>query len=158
MWNIEALRITNKQILKEFNNMPSMENIIAKRQLIWIGKLARLPEYRLPRQLMAAWIQHPRKGGQPQLTLRNTMAKVIQKIIPAVDKQAQLEVWLQWAEDMVAWESLVIKWWKNLYLENHENCEPPELSPEDLAELEHILNQDSPPPSPQPTAPPPPSL
>jgi hypothetical protein len=30
MWNIEALRITNKQILKEFNNMPSMENIIAK--------------------------------------------------------------------------------------------------------------------------------
>eukprot|EP00978_Attheya_sp_CCMP212_P025434 scaffold81767_cov26-Attheya_sp.AAC.1 len=100
MWNVEALRITNKQILKEFNNMPSMENIIAKRQLIWIGKLAGLPEYRLPRQLMAAWIQHPRKGGQPQLTLRNTMARVIQKIIPAVDKQAQLEVLLPWAEDM----------------------------------------------------------
>jgi len=86
------------------------------------------------------------------------MARVIQKIIPAVDKQAQLEGWLPWAEDMVAWESLVIKWWKNLYLENPENCEPPELSPEDLAELEHISNQDSPPPSPQPTAPPPPSL
>jgi hypothetical protein len=43
MWNVEALRITNKQILKEFNNMPSMENITAKRQLIWIGKFARLP-------------------------------------------------------------------------------------------------------------------
>jgi hypothetical protein len=47
MWNVKALRITNKQILEEFNNMlmTSMENIIAKRQLLWIGKLARLPEY-----------------------------------------------------------------------------------------------------------------
>jgi hypothetical protein len=109
MWNVEALRITDKKNLKEFN-MPSMENIIGKQQLMWIGKLARLTEYRLPRQLMAAWIQHPRKGGQPQLTLCNTMARVIQKIIPAVDKQAQLEVWLPWTEDMVAWESLVTKW------------------------------------------------
>jgi hypothetical protein len=30
MCNVEALIITNKQILKEFNNMPSIENIIAK--------------------------------------------------------------------------------------------------------------------------------
>eukprot|EP00978_Attheya_sp_CCMP212_P019303 scaffold53904_cov42-Attheya_sp.AAC.3 len=72
---------------------------------------------------MAAWIQHPRKGGQPQLTLCNTMARAIQKIIPAVDKQAQLQVWLPWAEDKEAWESLVTKWWKDLYLQetNAEN-------------------------------------
>eukprot|EP00978_Attheya_sp_CCMP212_P008094 scaffold18841_cov58-Attheya_sp.AAC.1 len=95
---------------------------------------------------MAAWIQHPRKGGQPQLTLHNTMARAIQKIIPAVDKQAQLQVWLPWAEDKEAWESLVTKWWKDLYLEemNPENFEPPELSPEDLAELEQISNQNHP--------------
>eukprot|EP00978_Attheya_sp_CCMP212_P033555 scaffold135802_cov39-Attheya_sp.AAC.1 len=60
-----------------------MENIVAKRQLLWIGKLARLPEYC---QLMAAWIQHPRKGGQPQLTLCNTMAQAIQKAIQQLTK------------------------------------------------------------------------
>jgi hypothetical protein len=98
MWNIEALRVSNKQILEELNNMTSMETIIeAKRQLLWIGKLARLLEYSLPRQFMVTWILHPRKGGQPQLTLYNTMmTKVIQTNIPAVDKYAQLEVRPPW--------------------------------------------------------------
>eukprot|EP00978_Attheya_sp_CCMP212_P004018 scaffold8592_cov54-Attheya_sp.AAC.1 len=59
-----------------------MENMIKKRQLIWIGKLARLPENRLPRQLLAAWVQNLRKHGKPQLTLRNTMAKPSKKLFP----------------------------------------------------------------------------
>eukprot|EP00978_Attheya_sp_CCMP212_P039712 scaffold208998_cov29-Attheya_sp.AAC.1 len=47
MLNVEALQITNVMVRREFNNITTMENMIKKRQLIWIGKLARLPENRL---------------------------------------------------------------------------------------------------------------
>jgi hypothetical protein len=76
------------------------------------------------------------------------MAKAIQKIIPAIDKDAQLGVWLPWAKDKETWESLVKKWWKDLHQEEMtpENLESAyELPPEDLTNQVWILNQNSPP-------------
>jgi hypothetical protein len=71
-----------------------MDNMIKKRQVIWIGKLARLPENRLPRQFLATWVQNMRKGSKPQLTLRNTMVKAIESIIPNSGMDVPLLVWL----------------------------------------------------------------
>jgi hypothetical protein len=123
MLNVEALKITNIMVRREFNNITTMENMIKKRQLIWIGKLARLPESRLPRQLLAAWVQNPRKRGKPQLTLRNTMAKAIETIIPSAGMEATLLEWLPWAEDNKAWDSLVTTWWKTCHRDD-ENPDP----------------------------------
>eukprot|EP00978_Attheya_sp_CCMP212_P014253 scaffold36239_cov78-Attheya_sp.AAC.1 len=59
MWNaVEALRISNEQILEEFNNMTSMENIIATRQLLWIVKLACLLDSR-PKERRATTTHPP---------------------------------------------------------------------------------------------------
>ena len=124
MLNVEALRITNEMVRKEFNNITTMENMIKKRQIIWIGKLARLPENRLPRQLLSAWVQNPRKRGKPQLTLRNAMAKAIETIIPDSGMEAQLNKWLPWAENKVAWEKLVTNWWKTCHPHENDNENP----------------------------------
>ena len=124
MLNVEALRITNEMVREEFNNITTMENMIKKRQIIWIGKLARLPENRLPRQLLSAWVQNPRKRGKPQLTLRNAMAKAIETIIPDSGMEAQLNKWLPWAENKVAWEKLVTNWWKTCHPHENDNENP----------------------------------
>jgi hypothetical protein len=59
-----------------------------------ILKMERLPEHHLPRQLMATWTPNLRKGGQPQLSLQNMMAKAIETIIPETGKKGCLEIWL----------------------------------------------------------------
>ena len=104
-----------------------MENMIKKRQLNWIGKLARLPEERLPRQLLAAWVQNPRKRGKPQLTLRNSMAKALETIIPESGKEAPLNLWLPWAENDVAWQKLISDWWKTCHPHADDDSEPEPL-------------------------------
>jgi hypothetical protein len=130
MWNVQALRVTNEQVREEFNNMTTMENILKKRQLQWIGKLARLPEHRLPRQLMAAWIQNPRKPGQPQLSLRNTMARAIETIMPEAGREAPLEIWLPWAEEEVAWNAMIEQWWKTCHQHGNDSTQDPQSEPE----------------------------
>ena len=127
MMNVEALKITNEMVRREFNNITTMENMIKKRQLNWIGKLARLPEERLPRQLLAAWVQNPRKRGKPQLTLRSSMAKALETIIPESGKEAPLNLWLPWAENDVAWQKLISDWWKTCHPHADDDSEPEPL-------------------------------
>eukprot|EP00978_Attheya_sp_CCMP212_P047230 scaffold421275_cov58-Attheya_sp.AAC.1 len=126
MLNVEALRITNVMVRRELNSITTMENMIKKRQLILIGKLTRLPENRLPRQLLATWVQNPRKRSKPQFTLRNTMVKAIETIIPSAGMEATLLEWLPWAKDNAAWASLVANWWTTCYRDDEKpDPEPP---------------------------------
>eukprot|EP00978_Attheya_sp_CCMP212_P049267 scaffold640878_cov173-Attheya_sp.AAC.1 len=51
------------------------------------------------------------------------MAKAIESIIPSAGMEATLLEWLPWAEDNVAWASLVANWWTTCHRDN-ENPDP----------------------------------
>jgi hypothetical protein len=80
MFEVKEQRITNAQTAIRAN-VPDILIFLMRRSLRWIGKLARMPMNRLPRQLLAAWVKKPRKRGRPQSSLRNTMIKSLQKAL-----------------------------------------------------------------------------
>eukprot|EP00978_Attheya_sp_CCMP212_P029197 scaffold103061_cov42-Attheya_sp.AAC.1 len=47
IYQVQEHRITNESILERIN-LPNMEKLVAKRQLQWLGKIARMDEKRLP--------------------------------------------------------------------------------------------------------------
>jgi hypothetical protein len=58
MFEVKEQRITNAQTRKRAN-IPDILIFLMRRSLRWIGKLARMPMNRLPRQLLAAWVKNP---------------------------------------------------------------------------------------------------
>jgi hypothetical protein len=54
--------ITNEQTLMHFCNIPDIGEIMIKRQLQWIGRIAKMKEDRAPRKLVLSWIVNPHKS------------------------------------------------------------------------------------------------
>eukprot|EP00957_Ditylum_brightwellii_P117564 8966390-Ditylum_brightwellii.AAC.1 len=54
-----------------------MENILASRQLHWLGKVARMKETRLPRKFIGAWHVNPPPTGRPQQTIQHTYLRAL---------------------------------------------------------------------------------
>ena len=64
MTNVREEKITNSASRRRFYNIPTAEQQIAKRQLTFIGKIARNSDCQLPTKLLTAWCNHPQpKGG-----------------------------------------------------------------------------------------------
>ena len=102
-------RITNEQLKTRFYEFPDMNKIIKARQLKWIGKISTMEYTKVPRQFLASWIQVPRKAGRPQLNIRNTYKKALEKIFPKMKKNAILDDWLP-ETARPDWNSRVTKW------------------------------------------------
>ena len=64
-------KVKNIYILARLN-MPTMENFIHFRRLVWMGKIAVMPFSRNPRIFLNAWISTPRPIGRPNLTTRES--------------------------------------------------------------------------------------
>ena len=71
MADVQNQRITNSSLYTSFNIDP-IENIVASRQLRWIGKISLMSESRLPRMFINAWHENPRPVGRPLTTIRHT--------------------------------------------------------------------------------------
>ena len=67
-------KVKNIYILARLN-MPTMENFIHFRRLVWMGKIAVMPFSRNPRIFLNAWISTPRPIGRPNLTTRESFLK-----------------------------------------------------------------------------------
>jgi Reverse transcriptase (RNA-dependent DNA polymerase) len=112
MHEVEQYRITNQEIRKKFQNSYCILDIISKRQLLWLGKIARMdPLLRLPRKLVAAWTNSKRKVGRPQITYKNTYESVLNMILPQLPKGAPLIYWLKFAQVPKVWKKLIKSWW-----------------------------------------------
>jgi hypothetical protein len=110
MFKVEEQRITNAEIRKHAN-VPDILLYLTRRSLCWIGKLARMPMNRLPRRLLAAWVQNPRKRGRPQPTLCNTMIDLLQQALQdQVSNQAPLSEWIDTARDVKLWNDIIDQW------------------------------------------------
>ena len=79
-------KITNVSVRKSFNNIRNIDSLIAKRRLIFLGKIIRLPKSKIPSRLISASCTNPRPVGIPNYTIRHSMLNDIKKIIPTVDK------------------------------------------------------------------------
>jgi hypothetical protein len=115
MFEVEEQRITNATIW-ERTNVPDILILAQRRQLRWIGKLARMPMKRLPRRLLAAWVENPRKRGRPQTSLRNTMIETLKEALDdQVSKDAPLEEWIDSAKDRSLWENIIETWYETAH-------------------------------------------
>eukprot|EP00957_Ditylum_brightwellii_P201338 15325173-Ditylum_brightwellii.AAC.1 len=106
MMEVQAYRISNKAIYKEFNIDP-VERILASRQLRWTGKIAHMDESHLPRKFVAAWHRNPHPVGRRQTTIRHSYihALCIIGTISEDDKAGKLSDWFpQVTDQLEAWE------------------------------------------------------
>jgi hypothetical protein len=113
MHNVQEHRIENKMVRKWFWNIPDILHIAQKRQLQWIGKVARMHESRMPRKLLMSWIGHERKPGRPQIMYRNTFAQAIHNAIPTYDPiKGTAKAWMTCAKDEPDWKQTINAWWQ----------------------------------------------
>eukprot|EP00978_Attheya_sp_CCMP212_P004158 scaffold9027_cov61-Attheya_sp.AAC.6 len=105
---VQEKRIRNTEILSRIN-LPTMDKLIAKRQLRWIGKVARMEEDRLPLKMLSCWVDKPRPTRKPHTTTRNSIVKSLQILDPAIPDNGNLDSWLKLASNKLEWDSLLEK-------------------------------------------------
>ena len=131
MTQVEEDRISNQQILKQID-IPSMENIIAKGQLKWLEKIARMEETRLRIKMLSCWLPNPRPAHKPHTTNRNSLVRSLQIMDPNISKQGILNEWFPSAQNEEEWNQRI----ENIFVNQKE---PPRKRRrfENLTESEH---------------------
>jgi len=111
MWKIEKEHLRNEHIRNRLQ-VPDVHEIITKRQLQFIGKIARMPDSRLPRRLLTAWVGNPRKKGKPHLMVRNSYVDALHQLLgeEEVGQKAILTDWIDKAECESSWLCLLNNW------------------------------------------------
>ena len=73
------LNIKNIQVREKFKNIETIENIISKRRLMFIGKVIRMPCKCVPARLPSAFQRNKRPLGRPNITVRHSFINDIEK-------------------------------------------------------------------------------
>eukprot|EP00957_Ditylum_brightwellii_P171116 13026196-Ditylum_brightwellii.AAC.1 len=84
-----------------------IDNIMASRQLRWLGKIARMKETCLPRKFIGAWHANPWPFGRPQQTIGHMYLHALRMMvaIPTEDKEGKFATWFPKAiEDSKDWD------------------------------------------------------
>jgi hypothetical protein len=71
-------------------NIPRIESFINKRMAACIGKISRSNDKELPKKLLGAWMNQPRKAGGQQLSCNNNFARAISAVLPQIDHHGVL--------------------------------------------------------------------
>ena len=121
-------KITNKEVLARFNNIPEINIFIVRRTNTYIVKVIRAKKTNLPRKLLGVWIYYPRKIGCPPNSCNNNFLIAINSIIPGVGKNAKFQDWAPLAGDESLWNSKINIFFADLMTlipdENMTNAEP----------------------------------
>jgi exonuclease III len=59
--------------------LPDVFSILSARRLQWLGHTYRMPETRLPRRMLTAWVPIARPNGRPQLTYSHSIMRDLKK-------------------------------------------------------------------------------
>jgi hypothetical protein len=110
MFQVEQDRIKNETVRQRFDNIPHILDLVTLRQANWIGKMALMDDKRMPRQLLASWVNNPRKVGRPQLCYRQTFARTIKQIVES-DYNGTFKLWMPQASTSNEWTKLIADWW-----------------------------------------------
>jgi hypothetical protein len=156
-------KISNEKIRGIFYNIPDINNMIAARQLQFIGKIAREEDSFIPKQLLTAWVNHKRPRGRPLTTNKISIVKSLQLLYPKnivehdivgnpfvlqifMDKVGSLHFWLQDALDARRWQWMINSKLRTPHLDIPEpsKANPPQPPPPPQSPR----NRSTPPPSP----------
>ena len=66
-------KINNISVRNNFNNIRNIESLISRRRLIFLGKIIRLPKFKIPSRMISASCSNPRPVGRPNYTIRHSM-------------------------------------------------------------------------------------
>ena len=93
---------TSTKKLERKLGLGDVEHYYSQRILRWMGNLSRMPPDRLPKQMMTAYVAHPRRVGRPQQNLGHSYEKVLKKahISPNFHR------WTQLAQNESEWKEI----------------------------------------------------
>jgi hypothetical protein len=110
MFHVEEFHIRNEHVRNRLS-VPNPLDIIRRRQFNQLGKFARLPEHRAPRQFIAAWVGHSRRSGGQYTTLRDSLVDSLQHVLgDSVTDKGHLNSWMPMTRDRSTWEHLSQEW------------------------------------------------
>ncbi|XP_063588851.1 uncharacterized protein LOC134766024 [Penaeus indicus] len=94
-------RVTNKEILHRAG-LPSMEDLLIRKNLRWTGHIIRMPTDRLTRQLLFSELPvGERKIGRPRLRYKDTIKRNLKK------REINIKTWTTLAYQRAKWRSAV---------------------------------------------------
>jgi hypothetical protein len=88
----------------------------------FIGKIVRQEPDHLPKKLMGAWIQCPRKLGQLQKSCQNLAISALRTMIPEMSKEGKFNEFFKLAMDDSVWKNM-LKQHEEAFLESVNNTE-----------------------------------
>jgi hypothetical protein len=112
MWHVEQLHIRNEHI-RNHHDLDDPLDIIRKRQFLFLGKLARMPNTRLPKKFLTAWVSKTRRASHPFHTLRNSYVETLQTVLDLPDNTGAISTWVPLACDEPGWRQLATNWQRN---------------------------------------------
>ena len=104
--------IRNDKVRRMFYSIPCVRNMIAARQMDFVGKMIRGPPDRPSRNMITACCDHKRRAGRPQTTGKNFMVEnlcLLFQDVPNVqiDRHGSLRSWIHEASHEKYWCQLV---------------------------------------------------
>ena len=106
MWSdVVDNKISNKNVRTSFNNIRKVKSLIAKRRLLFVGKIIRIPCKKIPARHLSAF--HYKNDLKGFTTIRHSILDDIRKIIPTVDKYGSFKTWAHIANNELLWAILV---------------------------------------------------
>ena len=112
MSRVKEERIRNEKVRQMFYSIPCARNMIAARQMDFVGKMIRGPPDRPSRNMITACCDHKRRVGRPQTTGKNIMVENLRLLFKDVntvniDRFGSLRNWIHEANDEDYWNQLV---------------------------------------------------
>ena len=109
---VQEERIRNDKIRRLFYDIPCVTNMIAARQLGFLGKVVRGPHDTPARRMLTACCQHKRKRGRPYLHNKDVIVRNLRLLfarIPEVviDDYGSVKDWFKEASHESYWTALV---------------------------------------------------
>lgn len=72
--------ITSYGIRRRWGDLDTATQKITKRRLEWLGHVARMPDYRIPKATLFGWLAHPRPRGGPRKRWRDVIRKDLKEM------------------------------------------------------------------------------
>jgi hypothetical protein len=109
-------RIKNKDVRRWFYSIADILDTVTKRQLQWIGKVARMDHSRMPRNLLMSWTSHRRPRNQPQNNYQKAYANEIHQIVEECDPlEGIASTWMHIPQESAPlWTRLINEWYEKV--------------------------------------------
>jgi hypothetical protein len=107
MERVKNERIKNVNVRRTFCNLPTVDYYIKRRVWNYIRKIVRTEQDHLPKKLLGAWIQCPRKLGQPQKSCRNLAISALRTILPGMSENGKFSDFFDLAKNKIIWTNIL---------------------------------------------------